>query len=247
MSPPPAEPVPGGAPLVALVTGGSGVIGDAICRRLLEEGGEVVSLARTVPALHHPRLHAVTANLMDSEATGRVAAELAARHRFTHIVHNAMAVRPAPLAEAKVQDLEALVRLHLAAPLLLVQAALPAMRAAGFGRVVLVSSSAALGQPGQGARAATTAGLLGLMRSWALELAPLGITVNAVAPGAIAGTGRTDSAAEARRVAAVPVHRLGRPEEVARAVMFFASRDAGFVTGQTLFVCGGASIGAQGL
>lgn len=235
--------VPGGAPMTALVTGGSGEIGGAICRRLLEEGAEVVSLARTAPGWKHPRLSAVTANLMDPEATGRVAAELAARHRFTHVIHNAAALRPDRLEETKLQDLEALVRLHLAAPLLLVQAALPAMRTAGFGRIVLVASQAALDRPGHGACAASIAGLLGMMRSWALELASLGITVNAVTPGAIAGSFRAED--EARQAARVPVRRLGRPEEVARAVMFFASAEAGFVTGQTLSVCGGASIGSH--
>lgn len=245
MSLPPVAPEPG-TPLVALVTGGSGAIGSAICRRLLEEGGEVVSLARTAPGWRHPRLHAVTANLMDSEATRRIAAELAARHRFTHVIHNAGAVRADRLEDAKLQDLDALVRLHLAAPLLLAQAALPAMRAARFGRIVLVASRAPFGLPGRSVCAATTAGLLGMMRSWALELAAHGITVNAVAAGAIAGaTQLKEEGAEARLAASVPVRRLGQPEEVARAVMFFASHAAGFITGQTLSVCGGASLGAQ--
>lgn len=243
IAPPSTAATPGGAPMTALVTGGSGEIGAAICRRLLEEGAEVVSLARTAPTWRHPRLTAVTANLMDPEATSRVAAELAARHRFTHIVHNAAALRPDSLEETRLQDLEALLRLHLAAPLLLAQAALPAMRAAQFGRIVLVASQAALGRPGHGACAASVAGLLGMMRSWALELAPLGITVNAVAPGAIAGSQRAE--AGAALAARVPMRRLGTPDEVARAVMFFASARAGFITGQTLSVCGGASISPQ--
>jgi NAD(P)-dependent dehydrogenase (short-subunit alcohol dehydrogenase family) len=123
---------------VALVTGGSGGIGAAICRHLLAAGIEVVSLARTVPAWQHPRLHAVTVDLMDTEATGKVAAELAARFSISHVIHNAGALRPDLVEDVKLQDLSALVALHLASPLLLVQAALPAMKTAGFGRIVLL-------------------------------------------------------------------------------------------------------------
>ena len=148
------------------------------------------------------------------------------------------------------EDLHALTQLHLGAPLLLLQAVLPAMRASRFGRVVLLSSRAALGLAARSAYSATKAGMAGLARTWALELAGEGITVNCVAPGPIAGTAMfhdvvpAGSAREAALAGAIPVGRLGRPEDVARAVMFLAARDAGFITGQTLHVCGGASIGA---
>jgi NAD(P)-dependent dehydrogenase (short-subunit alcohol dehydrogenase family) len=235
---------------VALVTGGSGGIGAAICRHLLAAGIEVVSLARTVPAWQHPRLHAVTVDLMDTEATGKVAAELAARFSISHVIHNAGALRPDLVEDVKLQDLSALVALHLASPLLLVQAALPAMKTAGFGRIVLLSSRAALGLRTRSAYAATKAGLIGMARSWALELAPHGITVNVVAPGPIAGTAMfqevvpPDSENEAKLVARIPVGRLGQPDDVAHAVMFFAAPASGFITGQTLFVCGGSSVGS---
>ena len=234
---------------VALVTGGSGGIGAAICRQLLDAGTEVVSLARTPPGWRHPKLQAVTVDLMDPEATRRAAADLAMRFRISHVIHNAGALRPDAVEDAKLQDLDALVQLHLAAPLLLVQAALPGMKVAGFGRIVLLSSRAALGMAGRTAYAATKAGLIGMARTWALELAPHGITVNVVAPGPIAATAMlhevvpAGSESEARLAASIPVRRLGRPEDVARAVMFFAAPEAGFITGQTLFVCGGASVG----
>jgi NAD(P)-dependent dehydrogenase (short-subunit alcohol dehydrogenase family) len=121
------------------------------------------------------------------------------------------------------------------------------MKAAGFGRVVLVSSRAVLGLPTRTSYAATKAGMLGMARTWALELAPHGITVNIVAPGPI----ETDNfysvvpRGQGERVAqAIPVKRLGQPGDVARAVMFFADRDAGFVTGQVLYICGGTSVGS---
>ncbi len=234
---------------VALVTGGSGGIGAAICRRLLEAGTEVVSLQRTAPSWQHPKLHAVTVDLMDPEATRRAAAELATRFRISHVIHNAGVVRPDLVEDVTLQDLDALVQLHLAAPLLLVQAALPGMKVAGFGRIVLLASRAVLGAPARTAYAATKAGLIGMARTWALELAPHGITVNVVAPGPIAETAMlhemvpAGSEREAKLAARIPVRRLGRPEDVARAVMFFAAPESGFITGQTLFVCGGASVG----
>ena len=235
---------------VALVTGGSSGIGAAVCRAMLDDGYEVVSLALTAPALSHPRLHAVCVDLMDAQATRSAGDEVAARFAISHVVHNAGTIRPALLQDVSLSDLDALVRLHLAAPLLLVQAVLPGMRAAGFGRIVLLSSRAALGLETRSAYAATKAGMIGLARTWALELAPAGITVNVVAPGPIAGTAMfhdvvpEGSEREARLAANIPVRRLGRPEDVARAVMFFAAPDSGFVTGQTLFVCGGSSLGS---
>ncbi len=235
---------------VALVTGGSGGIGAAICRDLLAAGTTVVSLARTEPACRHPNLHAVTVDLMDPEATRQAAAGLAARFRISHVIHNAGVIRPDVLEDVKLQDLNALVQLHLASPLLLVQAALPGMKAAGFGRIVLLSSRAALGLAARSSYSATKAGLVGMARTWALELAPHGITVNVVAPGPIAETAMLQevvpagSEREAKLAASIPVGRLGRPEDVARAVMFFAAAESGFITGQTLFVCGGASVGS---
>ena len=100
------------------------------------------------------------------------------------------------------------------------------------------------------ADAATKAGMIGLARTWALELAQFGITVNVVAPGPIAGTKMfhdvvpADSEREAKLAASIPVRRLGRPTDVARAVLFFAAAESGFITGQTLFVCGGSSVGS---
>src|SRR4051812_32343031 len=122
------------------------------------------------------------------------------------------------------------------------------MKAAGYGRIVLVSSRAVLGLATRTSYSATKAGMLGMARTWALELAPFGITVNVVAPGPIKtanfhgvipeGSPQIDSV-----IQSIPVKRLGQPEDVARAVMFFAARDAGFVTGQVLYVCGGTSVG----
>ncbi len=234
---------------VAVVTGGSGGIGVEICRQMLDAGYEVVSLSLDKPNERHPRLHSIEVDLTDRAATGRAAADVAARFDVTHVVHNAGAIRPALLADASLDDLEALTRLHIGAAMTLVQAMLPAMRKSHFGRVVLMSSRGALGLATRSVYAATKSGLIGLARTWALELAADGITVNVVAPGPIAGTEMfhevvpKGSEREQALAQAIPVQRLGRPDDVARAVMFFCARDNGFITGQTLYVCGGASVG----
>jgi NAD(P)-dependent dehydrogenase (short-subunit alcohol dehydrogenase family) len=231
----------------AIVTGGSAGIGRAVVEALLEEGYRVISLDLQPPALLHERLEHLTVDLADTAATRRVADEISRAHQVTTLVHNAGVIRPALLPDVKLEDLDALVNLHLKTALILLQASLPAMNAAGYGRVVLVSSRAVLGLPTRTSYAATKAGMLGMARTWALELAPQGITVNVVAPGPI----ETDNfysvvpRGQGERVAqAIPVKRLGQPGDVARAVMFFADRDAGFVTGQVMYVCGGTSVGS---
>ena len=127
------------------------------------------------------------------------------------------------------------------------------MKAARFGRIVLISSRAALGLQTRTSYSATKAGLIGMARTWALELGPSGITVNVVSPGPIADTEMFESVMKpeserAQKLAkSIPVGRLGRSEDVARAVDFFVAPEADFVTGQVLYVCGGASVGSISL
>lgn len=237
---------------VAAVTGGSAGIGQAICEDLLAKGYEVVALSRRPASIDHPRMHSIEVDLGDRAATAEAAADLMRRYEVDTVVHNAGVIRPALLADVKLQDLDALVELHLGCAVQLVQAALPGMRARHFGRVVLMSSRAAVGLATRTAYSATKAGMLGMARTWALELAADGITVNVVAPGPI----RTDmfydvvaqgSDKERALAASVPVKRLGESADVARAVGFFVDPANGFVTGQVLYVCGGTSVGSLAL
>lgn len=236
----------------ALVTGGSAGIGLAIVDRMLDEGFTVLSLARRSGPRRHAKLINLEVDLLDSAATAHCATQIAAEHAVTHLVHNAGVIWSKPLEEASLADLQGLTQLHLGAALTLVQSALPAMRRAGSGRIVLMSSRAALGLQGRTAYSATKSGMIGMARTWALELASSGVTVNVVAPGPIQtdmfydvipqGSRKADEVA-----AGIPVGRLGTVQDVAHATMFFLSDAASFITGQTLFVCGGASIGALSL
>jgi NAD(P)-dependent dehydrogenase (short-subunit alcohol dehydrogenase family) len=234
---------------VAIVTGASGGIGAAIARAMLERDYRVISLALDRPDWSHPRLEFREVDLLDASLTEAVAAEIVREHRVTHIVHNAGVIRPNPVEAATAGDIAALAQLHLGAALILLGASLPQMKQDGFGRIVLISSRAALGATGRTAYSATKAGIIGMGRTWALELAPFGITVNMVAPGPIQGTHMfheivpAGSEREAALAAAIPMRRLGRPEDVANAVLFFAGRESEFITGQVLYVCGGASVG----
>lgn len=231
-----------------LVTGGSSGIGLEVVRRLLAAGHAVMSVALEACPLSHPSLESYVVDLSDRAATEAFAATVAARGDATVFVHGAGVVREARLEAASMAQFDELVSLHLGAAITLAQACLPAMKSKRSGRIVLISSRAALGLAGRTHYSATKAGLLGLARTWSLELAADGITVNAIAPGPI----RTEmfhavveagSAREAAIAASIPVKRLGEAADVARAVEFFIDEHAGFVTGQTLYVCGGASVG----
>jgi 3-oxoacyl-[acyl-carrier protein] reductase len=234
----------------AIVTGGGAGIGAAIATEMLGQGYRVISLARERPAFSHPHLEAIAIDLLDTVATRRAAADVTSRYTVSHLVHCAGVTRHKLVDEVSAEDVRDLAQLHLAAALILLQAALPAMKERQFGRVIMISSRAALGAVGRTAYSATKAGIIAMGRSWALELAPFGITVNMVAPGPIQGTAMfheivpAGSEREAALAAAIPVKRLGRPEDVVNAVMFFAAPESSFVTGQTLFVCGGSSIGS---
>ncbi|GGF71485.1 oxidoreductase [Azorhizobium oxalatiphilum] len=234
-----------------LLTGGARNIGAAIAQRLTDDGLRVIVLD-VVPPEHDALDSFFPVDLSDLEGTQDVLAKAVAGRTVTRLVNNAGIVDPAPLEETTAESLDRVAAINIRAPMLCAQAVLPAMKAAGFGRIVNISSRAALGKELRTAYAASKAGLHGMTRTWALELGRFGITVNAVGPGPI----RTSlfeavNPAESPRTRAiiegVPVGRLGTPQDIADAVGFFSSDRAGFVTGQVLYVCGGMTIGlAQG-
>ncbi|WP_456835911.1 MULTISPECIES: SDR family NAD(P)-dependent oxidoreductase [unclassified Bradyrhizobium] len=237
---------------VTLVTGGSAGIGRAVCEALLAQGRRVVNLDYRLPEWQHAHLVSMQADLTDEAAVRHAATELAGKFAVTALVNNAGATRPGTIDTATVADLDYAVALHLRASMLLIQAALPALRQSGRGRIVNIASRAALGKAERIVYSATKAGLIGMTRTLAIELGAEGITVNAIAPGPIATElFRSSNPAGAPRtqriVDSILVNRLGTPEDVARAALFFLSPDNGFVTGQVLYVCGGTTLGVAPL
>lgn len=236
----------------AVITGGSKGIGLDLAGRLLDEGYCVVSIARGRNPDAPSELIQVQADLLSEEEAAAAARDVAAAHEVTHLVHNAGLIWPNPLEEAKPSDIAGLAQLHLGSALTLTQAFLPAMKARRFGRVLFNGSRAALGVPTRTAYSASKAGMIGMARSWALELAPHGITVNVVAPGPVLtdnfwGIIPKGSERERELARKIPVGRLGAARDVSNAFLYFCDPENGFVTGQTLYVCGGASIGAVSL
>jgi 3-oxoacyl-[acyl-carrier protein] reductase len=234
----------------AVITGGNKGIGADLSARLIEQGYKVVSVARRAPATSHERLFSVEADLLDADAVRKAATTIARDHQVTHLIHNAGLIWPNLVEDASPEDITGLAQLHLGSALTLLQAFLPAMKERQFGRVMFNASRAALGAPTRTAYSASKAGMIGMARTWALELARHGITVNVVAPGPILtdnfwGIIPKGSDRESELATRIPVGRLGTVEDVTNAFLFFCDPKSSFVTGQTLYVCGGASVGGS--
>lgn len=232
----------------AIVTGASRGIGRATTELLADQGLTVVNLDIAPPGADSRAIH-YSVDLSDPKATAAVLEEVTSRFAVTRLVNNAALAESASLEETSFDDLSRIVAVNLRAAIQCAQAVLPAMKAAKFGRIVNVSSRAALGKALRTSYAATKGGLIAMTRVWALELARHGITVNAVGPGPIAtelfeAVNPPDSPRTQKIIEEIPVQRIGRPEDVANAIGFFLGDGAGYVTGQTLYVCGGLSVGA---
>ncbi len=235
----------------AVITGASSGIGEAVARALLERGLTVVTLQRSAPKIKHPNLHFRQIDLTDLAATRSLAQRIAAEFPVRYLVNNAGANRPARLEDATVEDLHYVTSVTLGAAMVLMQAFVPGMRAAKFGRIVGISSRAILGKAQRTVYASAKAGLIGMTRTVAIEVGGDGITVNAVVPGPVAtelfNNGHPEGSAKRQTVIySILVKRVGTPEDIARAVLFLLDRDSGYITGQALFVCGGTSVTGTG-
>jgi len=237
----------------ALVTGASGGIGGAIARALHAQGAEVALAGTRAPALESlaaklgERAHSLVANLAEPDAADQLVrdAEAALGGRLDILVNNAGITRDNLALRMKDEDWQAVLDLNLTAAFRLTRAVLRGMLRRRHGRIVCITSGVGvIGNPGQANYAAAKAGMIGMAKSIAAEVAVRGITVNCVAPGFIA-TAMTEALSEdqtARATAAVPIGRFGNPDEVAAAVAYLASAEAAYVTGATLHVNGGLAM-----
>jgi NAD(P)-dependent dehydrogenase (short-subunit alcohol dehydrogenase family) len=233
---------------LVLITGASQGIGRAIATRVIQDGYRVINLDKKAPKslLEGETYHSI--DLMDPQAIEELIPKITKQEPILRLVNNAGFIRPGALENTTLDDFEAVMALNLRAPMLLAQQLLPHMRQAKFGRIVSIASRAALGKEERTVYAASKAGLVGMTKTWALEMAKFGITVNAIGPGPIATelftSGNPPNDPKTIKIIQnIPVQRMGQPEDVAHAVASLLDDRAGFITGQIHFVCGGMTVG----
>jgi 3-oxoacyl-[acyl-carrier protein] reductase len=238
----------------ALVTGATGGIGGAIARALHKQGAAVAVSGRQADKLEKlaaelgERVHVLPCDLADRAAVGGlVDAATAKMGRVDILVNNAGLTKDNLFMVMKDEQWDDVIAVNLTATFVLMRAAARAMMRAktGYGRIVNISSvSGVMGNPGQGNYAASKAGMIGMSKSLAREVASRGITVNCIAPGFIS-TAMTDVLNEKQVGAikeAIPAQKFGTPADIAAACVYLASAEAGYMTGQTLHVNGGLAM-----
>jgi len=236
-----------------LVTGATGGLGEAIARAFHAQGAVVAISGRRTDKLEelkaslgHDRVHVLSADLAEIETLAPlVDRAVEAMDGLDVLVNNAGITKDGLMLRMKEADYDAVLEVNLKAPFMLMQSALKPMMKNKFGRIINISSVVGVtGNPGQTNYCAAKAGLIGMSKSLALEMASRGITVNCIAPGYIASA-MTDAMTEEQRAALVvgiPQKKPGRPEDIAAAAVYLASDEASYVTGQTLHVNGGLAL-----
>lgn len=236
------------APDFTLITGASKGIGRAIADKVCAQGGHVVGIARSPDATFPGDL--ISVDLTNGVERRAALAEIAQRYAITRLVNNVGFNQMQPLQDITLDRYDQVMETNLGVMLDATQAVVDHMKRSRFGRIINMASRSLLGRRGGSAYAGAKAAMVGFTRSWALELAEAGITVNCVAPGPIktAMFERNNPPGSDSRetlLQSVPMKRMGEPEEVADLVQFLLSPRAAFITGQTIFVCGGSSISQQ--
>jgi len=243
---------------VALITGGARGIGKATAFKMVREGASVALLdilsdeaarvAQDLEALGGKALGLKADVSRKDEVDRAVERALQRFGRVDILVNNAGVVRPGPLEKVREEDWEAALGVNLKGTFFCTQAVVPTMKKNRYGKIVNMGSRASLGKEERTVYGATKAGLIGVTRTWALELAQYNINVNYIGPGPIAtelfkAANPEDSPKTKAIINSVPLKRVGQPEDVANLVAFLASDEASFITGQTIFICGGITVG----
>ena len=235
---------------ITVITGASKGIGYETALRLGRDGHTLIGLARTQPEGEFPgEFHMV--DLSDRDAMAGVMETVTAAHEINGVVNNVGRSHPQAVEDVTLQEYDLVMQLNLTTALQVTQACLPAMKRQNFGRIVNIASEHALGMvPKRTTYGATKAGLINFAREWTLDLEPYGITANVVAPGPIETemlleNNPRNSPQRRDLLMRVPMGRVGQPDEVAHAVAFFMSEGASYISGQTVYVCGGASLGSN--
>ena len=238
----------------ALVTGATGGIGEGIARAFHKAGAEVVISGRQVAKLEAlakelgDRVHVVPCDLADRAAVAKLIDEAIAKlGRVDILVNNAGLTKDNLFMVMKDEQWDDVIAVNLTSTFMLMRAATRHMLRSktGYGRIINISSvSGIIGNPGQGSYAASKAGMIGMTKSLAREVANRGITANSIAPGFIA-TAMTDVLNDKQKAEIsqhIPAQRFGTPEDIAAAAVYLASPEAGYMTGQTLHVNGGMAM-----
>lgn len=231
-----------------LITGATKGIGLAISQRLAKAEWLVIGIARQTPKETFPGT-LFCGDLSHKNDTVKLLSEIQKKYSIDAVVNNVGMTMPAfqHLDDSDLDELQALWNINVRATVQVTQALVEVMKTQRWGRIVNITSRAASGIKGLGNYAAAKSALLGLTKTWALELAEFGVTVNAISPGPIETEmfrqkHSVGNDAEQRMLATIPMKRIGQPSEIAVAVDFLLSNDASFITGQTLCVDGGSSI-----
>jgi 3-oxoacyl-[acyl-carrier protein] reductase len=239
--------------MTALVTGASGGLGSAIAKALAGQGARLAMSGSNVEKLEAFRATrsgdhvALPCNLSDGAAVDQLVPQAveALGGKLDILVNNAGVTRDNLLVRMKDEEFEDVIRINLEAAFRLMRAAAKPMMRARFGRIISITSVVGVtGNPGQANYVASKAGLIGMTKSVAQELASRGITVNAIAPGFMTSA-MTDALNEQQRegiLSRIPLGTMGSGEDISAACVYFASREAGYVTGQTLHVNGGMAM-----